>query len=233
MNLNSHDMETIVESFIVNETKELIYDGEKLDQWNDLVGKLGLKGQTKVCVEGKSPIPFLPMNTSLINVFSQLLPNHVQVSEFSQSPIPLQILDLIALSVREDYFQKIEIWYDEKAKDPACIGIAGYWQQASWSSATDRDSAYDNVHFRTEAEAKEKCGKTYVYFTETGRYLIGKWADVRRSMGQLYALARKRFIEEKTSEYKQTIRDYQRKLEDLDSEAVNKFGPDSQFDVFK
>ena len=237
LNKNSSDMQTIVETFIVNETKELIYDNEKLDQWNGLVERLGLKGQTNICAKDKSPIPFLPMNRSLENVFRQLLPTKVLVSEFSQSPIPLEILDLVALSMKEEYFQGVEIWYDEKFKDPACIGYTGHWEQATWDGYENRNKEYDKVRFKSKAEAEEKCnangGKTYIYFTETGKYLIGKWADVRRSMSQLYALARKRFVEEKSGEYKQAIRDNQRKLEDLDTEAAEKFGTESQFDVFK
>lgn len=45
--INSADTKTIVETFVIEETQELIYDNEKLDNWNTMVKDLGLNGQTK------------------------------------------------------------------------------------------------------------------------------------------------------------------------------------------
>ncbi|MFA5234148.1 MAG: hypothetical protein WC390_07095 [Sulfurimonas sp.] len=44
LNKNSNEMKTIVETFIIEETAELIYDNDKLDKWNELVDTLGLQG---------------------------------------------------------------------------------------------------------------------------------------------------------------------------------------------
>lgn len=124
---NSASMKTVVETYIIEETQELIYDNEKLDQWNNLVKELGLTGQTKIQAKDKSPIPFLHMKQTHIAVFETLCPRKVKVQEYDKTPIPVEILDLVALSVKEKYFNKIEIWYDDKTPDPACIGFAGEW----------------------------------------------------------------------------------------------------------
>src|SRR5688572_22578206 len=124
MNLenNSSEMKTVVETFVIEETAELIYDNEKLDKWNELVGDLGLSGQTKIIKPTKSPIPFMHLKTSMKNVFEVLCPRKVAVEEYDVTPIPLEILELVALSKKEGYFTSIEIWYDEKSPDPVCVG---------------------------------------------------------------------------------------------------------------
>jgi hypothetical protein len=55
---NNHEsMKTIVETFLIEETIDLIYDNEQLDKWNKHVQELGLIGQTKIVQTDKSPIP--------------------------------------------------------------------------------------------------------------------------------------------------------------------------------
>lgn len=124
MNLlnQSREMKTEVETFVIEETAELIYDNEKLDQWNKHVAELGLVGQTKLVKPEKSPIPFLSMNQSLINICECLCPRKVKIEEYNVTPIPVEILDLVALSKREKYFDEVQIWYDEKSPDPFCVG---------------------------------------------------------------------------------------------------------------
>ena len=85
-------MPTIVQSFMVNETKELVLDGHKLAEWNELVAELGLFGQVETTNGDKSPIPFVFMKQNLKNVMEQLCPRKVEVTDFKISPIPLDIL---------------------------------------------------------------------------------------------------------------------------------------------
>ena len=56
----------------------------------------------------------------------------VEIQKFDVMPIPVEILELVALSVKENYFNKISIWYDDKTPDPVCIGQTGYYTQSSW-----------------------------------------------------------------------------------------------------
>lgn len=119
---NSTSMKTEVETYIIEETQELIYDNEKLDQWNDMVKQLGLTGQNKVVKTEKSPIPFLWMNQSLIKVFEELCPRKTKIEEYDKTPIPVEALSMVALSKNENYFDKIEVWYNDKSPDPALVG---------------------------------------------------------------------------------------------------------------
>jgi hypothetical protein len=219
---NSASMKTVVETYIIEETQELIYDNEKLDQWNNLVNELGLQGQTKIQAKDKSPIPFLHMKTSLVNVFLQLCPRRVDIKEYDKTPIPVEILDLAALSVKEQYFNKIEIWYDDKTPDPACIGIIGKW--------VIYNSKYARLaEVPTESEAltwKDKPDYYSHYFEETAKYLIGRWADVKQSFEQLTAKAKALFVATQKSTIDKAIREEKRKLEDLEHDADVKFGFD-------
>jgi hypothetical protein len=218
--LNSKEMKTFVETFVVEETAELIYDNEKLDQWNEYVAMLGLKGQEKIVMKDKSPIPFMPLKSSMVNVFEVLCNRKESVENYNVSPIPVEILSLVSLSKKEGYFEKIEIWYDEKAPDPVCIGITGYWYQPTWGS--DRNKELDNCRFKTKQECKD-AGATSTYFEETGKYILGKWADVKHSFDQLKAMAVKRFTAERTNELKKQLKDVQRRIEDIETEVFDKF----------
>lgn len=219
---NSASMKTVVETFIIEETQELIYDNEKLDQWNKHVQELGLTGQTKIQAKDKSPIPFLHMKQSHIAVFGQLCPCRIDIKEYDKTPIPVEILDLASLSVKEQYFNKIEIWYDDQAPDPACIGILGGW--------IVYDRAFSVIGKpATEAEAKAFKSRTDYYthqYSATAHYLIGRWADVKQSLEELAAKAKKLFIASEKSRIEQDIRERQRGLEDLSNAADRKFGFD-------
>lgn len=219
---NSASMKTVVETFIIEETQELIYDNEKLDQWNLRVSELGLVGQTKIQAKDKSPIPFLHMKASMVEVFSQLCPRKVDIKAYDKTPIPVEILDLAALSVNEKYFNKIEIWYDDKTPDPACIGITGKW-------IVYRKNYSHIGEFATEAEAlalKDHAEYQNHYFEETTKYLIGRWADVKASFEELTAKAKKLFIASKKSQIEAAIREEKRRLEEVESDADRRFGHD-------
>ena len=111
---NGAEMNTQVQTYLVEEVMELIYDGDRLAQWNNLVLELGLKGQSQIVKPDKSPIPFMHMKKGMENIFNTLCPRTVDVEAFNITPIPVEILDLIALSKKEGYFSQIKIQYDDK-----------------------------------------------------------------------------------------------------------------------
>lgn len=221
MKNNSSEMKTIVETFIIEETAELIYDNESLDKWNELVKSLGLQGQKCLVKTDKSPIPFMHIKQTLENVFKVLCPARVDVEEYDVTPIPMEILSLVALSKNEGYFTKVEIWYDEKKPDPLAIGIKGYWYQSSWDN--EGDSSLNNIQFESKEEAIN-AGVKNPHHTERNKYLIGKWADVKRSLEDLKKMAYSRFVVEETVRIKQDIKYKERELEDIENTAVGKFG---------
>jgi hypothetical protein len=220
LNNNSNEMKTAVETFLIEETVELIYDNEKLEKWNELVDKLNLNGQTRIVAKDKSPIPFMHLNTSMVNVFKTLCPRQVDVTSYDVTPIPVEILDLIALSVKEEYFNRIEIWYDEKSPDPACIGTTGYYYQSNWYD--DRDRSLDNLKFRTKKECEDAGGKN-INFSEDKKYLLGKWADVKHTFEELKEMATKRYLLEQGHDLRKRIKETQRELDDLENKTFERF----------
>jgi hypothetical protein len=195
-NLNNSSMATVVETFIVEETSNLIHDGDALKKWNEKVEELGLEGQKTVVVADKSPIPFLWMNEALIATFETLCPSKIEVEKYDKTPIPLEILDLVALSKKEQYFQCIEIWYNEKEKDPVCIGYKyAESEESDWYKKYRAD-----------------------------KYLIGRWADVKASLDQLIQRAKQLFVAQTRTRLTMDIKYKQRELEDLESVAEMRFG---------
>lgn len=189
-------MKTVVETYIIEETKELIYDNDKLESWNKHVEALGLVGQSKIVAGEKSPIPFLWMNTALINVISELCPTKKAIEVYDKIPIPVEILDIVALSVREGHFDKIEVWYNEANPDPAVVGF------------------------------KYKDGETASWAKEyyASKYLMARWSDIKQSIQQLTERAKKVFVARRTNELKASIKMAQRELEDLELERDSHFG---------
>jgi hypothetical protein len=196
-NLNSPSMATVVETFFIEETLSLIHNNDHLTKWNDLVAFLQLTGQSTLTKSEKSPIPFLWMNKALIKTFETLCPTKTNAEDYNKMPIPLDILDLIALSKREGYFDFIKIWYDEKTPDPICVG------------------------YRIPDAYKDKETWYKEYYSE--KYLLGKWSDVKATFQQLVERAKERFLQTRTLELKRQIKQYTRELEDLQDQADNEF----------
>jgi hypothetical protein len=223
---NSNEMNTIVETYVIEETAELIYDNEKLEQWNSLVDELGLDGQTQIVKPEKSPIPFMHIKDSMKNVFETLCPRKVDVKEYNVTPIPVEILSLVSLSINEKYFSKVEIWYDEKSPDPLCIGILDHFiihKKGTYTEISDKI-------FTTKKDANDfiknsglENAEPWHYSSRDNYYLLGKWADVKHSFEELKEMAIKRYMSEKENELKETIKNAERGLIDLETEAFKNF----------
>lgn len=191
-------MATVIETFFVEETINLIHDNDALDRWNEKVIELKLQGQTEVVKTEKSPIPFMWMNEALVATFETLCPTKVDISKYDKTPIPIELLEVVSLCVKENYFVKIKVWYNEKQKDPVIVG---------YSMPQDKDVDSD---------------WSLGYYSK--KYLIGRWADVKASLDSLVERAKKIFTHATTIQLKQEIRDRQRQLEDLETTVENKFG---------
>lgn len=116
-------MKTMVQTFIVEESKELIYDSDSIQEWKEKCESLGLSEQLALASEDKSPMPFEFMNTVQMRVYETICPMKQDYKKYNKTAIPLEVLSLIALAEKEHYFEKIEIWYDDKAPDPIAVGL--------------------------------------------------------------------------------------------------------------
>lgn len=193
---NNESMSTVVETFYVEETLNLVHDGDALQKWNEKVEELGLAGQKQVVIEDKSPIPFLWMNSGLIATFETLCPTKVLIQQYDKTPIPVELLETVSLCVKENYFDKIEVWYNEQQKDPAIVGY--------------------------KYKEGESTGWSADFYAK--KYLIGRWADVKASLDALVARAVALFMHQSKKTLEQTIKDSQRRLEDLETIADQRFG---------
>lgn len=144
----------------LNENKELIYDGEMLDEFNNLVNELGLKCNNKKDNE-KSPIPYMWLDESTKRAFKLLCPRVKSVNDY-ELEIPLEILRHIKLSQNEKYFDVINVWSNTKDPDPFLIGMM-------YKSDDDRKSGYT---WKMES------------------YLIGRWGAENKSIEELIKQAR-------------------------------------------
>lgn len=113
----------MVQTFLVEESKELIYDSEKIDEWKAKCEELGLSEQLALSQPDKSPIPFEFMNTVTRRVYETLCPSKVDYKRYNKTAIPLEVLSLLALSEKENYFDELQIWYDDKTPDPIAVGL--------------------------------------------------------------------------------------------------------------
>jgi hypothetical protein len=113
----------MVQTFVVEESKELIYDNDKLQEWKEKCELLGLDKQIALTTKQASPIPFEVMNTVSRRVYETICPTKVRYAEYGKTAIPLEVLSLIHLSENESYFKEIQIWYDDKSPDPLAVGI--------------------------------------------------------------------------------------------------------------
>lgn len=191
-------MATVVETFFIEETVNLIHDGDALAKWNEKVTELGLEGQREVVAIDKSPIPFLWMNQAVIATFETLCPTKVSINEYSKQPIPVELLETVSLCVKENYFDGIKVWYNDKQKDPVLVGY----------------KMKDGKSFGNNWESD--------YYSE--RYLIGRWADVKASLDSLIQRAKAVFISAQKTELSMMIKQQQRMLEDVELNAEVKFG---------
>ncbi len=209
-------METTVETFLQEDVKSLIYEPNDLTRWHNLVKELKLKGQQHVAQPNKSPIPFLRLNSQFVKVFETLCPAVETVESFSFSPIPLEILELISLSARENYFGQINIWYDDTNPDPVAIGRTGQWAEMVIKTLKEKD-------FNTRQEVLDAGGQ-HPHFYTTGYYLIGRWGDVNRSFAELKEMAKARFIKSETMRWESNLSKVYRQIFDVEVEAFNLFG---------
>jgi hypothetical protein len=88
------------------------------------------------------------------------------------------------------------------------------------------DSGWANLGtFDTKAAAREAFPNAYnITFNDSGRYLIGRWADVKMSIEELTAKAKSVYIATQTDDYTQKIRDAQRGIDDILLTANQRFG---------
>lgn len=101
---------------------------EDREEATRLCEELGLTGQERFTQGNDSDAPAIPyrkMTATELNIYSTLLPKTMEISEYSEGPIPLRVLQVIAHA--KSMFDHLKIWCPENAdiRDPLLVGYIG------------------------------------------------------------------------------------------------------------
>jgi hypothetical protein len=206
-----------VQVFMMPETEELAFDNDSLEKWKEKVFNLGLEGQSKSLEKkNQSPNVFMPINQRLYEAICVLCPKEAELKKYSYDTIPLQALEAAELAIKNNYFQKIVVRWDDVDKDPVMLGLCGYFYFYTDKGASE--------HFSSKEECEKQADKKTVYFFETERFLIARWGAEAKTISQLILDAKERFISQEKSRLTKALKDLKRELEDIELTAQLKFG---------
>ena len=215
----------MIENYYNVEFDNVIFDIDNKQEWLDMMNELGLSNQTNFLKNSKSPVPFPLLNNNIKNIFSTLCPAQLELKSYSKTPIPLDAIKAIKFAVQENYFDKIHIWYDDKSPDPLAVGSIINYKAFYYPQGSTNSESTDYI-FKSEQEAKEwveeQGHKGYFAANDTNEYLICRWGGELRPIKELKQLAKERLIEKYTNDWKLTIKDCQRKIEQS-AELVTKY----------
>ena len=214
MESNSETMkDLVVETFYQEEIAPMLFEKEELEEWKSINQELGMTGQTALHSEPDSdPIPFMHLKTKHKRILDTLCPAAVTFKAFSITPIPLPIMKAIKHAYDEKMFTEIRVMWDDKSPDPAVVGIKKMWGE------------WNNYSWPTKEEAEAGLGKKIGnYNYDATYYLIGKWGDVALDWASLETKAIARWMKEQRTSIEESIKDYQRKLDDIIINAEKHF----------
>ena len=183
-----------VEKYIIEETASLIHDIDHQDEWKKLLAELKLEGQQNLLnTDNKksSPCPFVYMNNVMVRVYETICPCKMPVNKYTKTPIPLEVLGLIKLSKDEGYFEKIEVWYDDKSPAPIIVG------------------------YRYDDESAKQNGYTWMM----SKYIIARWGDELLPWEALVLKAKEIFCRIRLAKLKLAFNTVKNNIDDIDSTA--------------
>lgn len=202
------------------ELNDIMFQVEALDEWKSIAGELGMESQLGFISKAESPIPYPFINESMERVFRTLCPASVDFKKYDKTPIPLEVLKQISLSVRDKHFKEIQIWYDDKTPDPFVIGIDKkfYGYDKKYNRMKNADGS--DLVMDTEEQVRDYANtigyEIYgVIHAFANKYLIARWGDEIRPITELKGLAKERLIEKYGSELKNEIENKQQSLKKL------------------
>ncbi len=123
----------MTEIFIEPELSEL-EQPEQAQQWFDIATKLGLSHQLIHASRSDEmkPPPYMHIDARTSRIIKALCPIQVTYDFYRASTIPLDVLEEIEKCVRNKWYSKIDICYDDKSPDPFVIGFThndNKWQR--------------------------------------------------------------------------------------------------------
>lgn len=208
----------MVENYFNQELSDITFEVEALDEWKSIAEELGMENQLSLTKGKESPIPYPFMNEVMMRVYETLCPSKEDYKKYKKTTIPLDVLKQIAMSVRDNHFKKIEVWYDDKDPDPLVVGSTFHYHcSIDGGNAWAKDKREKYINFETEEDCKKWCEDNNEKFysaspQEKTHYLIARWGDELRPFSELKEIAYQRLIEDVGSELERTIKEKQTKL---------------------
>lgn len=133
-----------------------------------LVEELGLDGQRKLLSAEKKVNPFRTMTMHEYAAYKCFLPRHVRVSDYA-NPIPIRVLEILALAKSLDFFTSFEIWSNDD--DPLLVGVKDHqhYLLARWGESLLSFAEIEATIGKKMREALKAC------ITMTDHMLIEKF----------------------------------------------------------
>jgi hypothetical protein len=218
---------TVVTKYFQEEVKDLVFNEDELSHWNEKVKQLGLNGQESVTIDEKSPVPFMHCKENILNIFQTLCPTSDLIENYSLTPIPNEVLDLVALCKQEKYFTNIIILYDKKDPDPVVIGERKMMHILKKHEYSRLPNSPESISKEFLKNWIKESGKRNLRIYDWGtpeRYLIARWGDEQKSFIQLQEQAIRRYRAEQSVELNKRLKEAQRAIDDLEETILEKFG---------
>jgi hypothetical protein len=214
-----------VQSYYDKSFNSTSFDVEELDEWKLLAKEMGLDNQLAFVEHAKTPNPFPNMNNSTQTIMKTLCPTIVEMKAYTKSTIPLEVMQLIGASVRDNQFQRIEIWYDDKTLDPIAVGITEKYFAYNDKYNRMEDSEKKTMLFNTKEEVKPYAELVGFNFKSLGtdnveKYLIARWGDVLKSDEELKKMANERLMEKYGAELRNEIEERVQALKKLTDNII-------------
>jgi hypothetical protein len=215
----------MIQSFKNQELDNLAFDIENQQEFKELASRLGMGKQSAFIERSGSAMPYPFINTAMENQFTTLCPRKVDYKEYDKTPIPLEVMRELSFVVGENYFSKVEVWYDDKSPDPFLVGTISksgcYYYEGGDKSKSSKFTGYD---FDTQGQAKEFIeaqGHLFYFGTnDEKKYLIARWGDELRDFAELKRLALMRLKETYTGKWKMDMQALQAKLNTVEENIL-------------
>ena len=217
---------SVVQIFRQPELTDTIAEEGAKERWLELIEEMGLVGQIKAkgSEPENAPIPYLVLNSQLKEVVKTLCKEEIDYKEFTFSAIPIEVLEVISHSVKENMFTKICIRWNDDIKDPIVVGYKGNYYAYRGNSWRSDDIVKGDTKQETINQLGETNKKNSIYFNEQSMYLIARWGDENKPIETLRIEASERYKKETNNRINQEIIKLQNELRLLEIETQTKFG---------
>lgn len=97
---------------------------EHAREWEQLCTGLALKQQLKkIGKVEKIANPYMKLDPRTERVYQMLCPRRELYTDYGAGTLPLEVLQEIQRCRENEWFPKMEVWYDDKSPDPFLIGF--------------------------------------------------------------------------------------------------------------